>query len=117
MYIALTIVFTVVGQILVKQGMTNIGGAPAEAKLLPAYALRAFTHARVLIGLGSAFVAAFWWTLAVSKTPLSLAYPFMGLAIVLVLVLSGALLGEHVKWNQWLGVAFVCVGIWLAAQK
>jgi uncharacterized membrane protein len=43
------------------------------------------------------------------------AYPFMALAIVLVLALSGALFGEIVPLNRWMGVAIVCVGLVVAA--
>ena len=115
--IALTVLFTVIGQILVKQGMVCVGAPPPRLLSWPGFAIRAFTNPRVAGGLASAVVAAFCWVVAVSKTPLSLAYPFMGLAIVLVLLLSGALLSEHVQWNQWLGVVMVCLGLWLASYR
>jgi drug/metabolite transporter (DMT)-like permease len=71
----------------------------------------------VVLGLGCAVVAALCWILAVSKTNLSFAYPFMGLAIALVLALTPITLGESVSVKQWLGVVVVCVGLWIAAQK
>lgn len=53
---------------------------------------------------------------ALSKCDLSFAYPFMALAIVLVLLLTPALFGEHVTAKQWLGVALVCAGLWIASR-
>lgn len=116
-FIALTVLFTVVGQILVKQGMLEVGAVPPQLSAWPAFIVRAFTNPRVFIGFSCAFAAALCWIVAVSKSPLSIAYPFMGLAIVLVLALSPLALGEAVPAKRWLGVLIVCGGLWLAAQK
>jgi len=61
-------------------------------------------------------VAALCWTGAVSTSEISFAYPFMALAIVLVLALSGVLLGEVVPIGRWVGVAIVCIGLIVAAR-
>lgn len=115
-FVALTIVFTVLGQLLVKYGMLRVGGVPTNPAQWLAFFLSAVTNAHVLVGLALAGVASLCWMAAVSKLDLSLAYPFMSLAIVLVLVLSGALFGEHVPWTRWVGVAIVCVGIIVSAR-
>ncbi len=115
-FIALTIVFTVVGQIAVKYGMTSVGAVPAAPEEWPAFFLRAVTNGYVVLGLVLAGLAALSWMATVSKMDLSLAYPFMSLAIVLVLVLSGLFFGERVPWTRWVGVAVVCLGIFLAAR-
>ena len=83
--------------------------------MLARYLVSALTNASVFIGLGCAVVAALSWTIAVSRTDLSFAYPFMGLAIVLVLALSGVLFGESVIAGRWIGVVIVCVGLAVAA--
>ena len=41
-----------------------------------------------------------------------LAYPFMALAIVLVLALSPLVFGEQVPVIRWFGVLIVCIGLW-----
>jgi len=79
--------------------------------------VRALTNWQVALGIGCAVLAAFCWILAVSKSSLSFAYPFMGLAIVLVLALSPTILKEPVSIRQWIGVLIVCLGLWVAAQK
>jgi multidrug transporter EmrE-like cation transporter len=116
-FIALTVLFTVIGQILVKQGMLEVGAVPPQLPAWPSFIGRALTNPRVFFGFGCAFVAALCWIVAVSKSPLSIAYPFMGLGIALVLVLSGVVLGEEVPVKRWLGVLVVCGGLWLASQK
>jgi drug/metabolite transporter (DMT)-like permease len=117
LFITLTIAFTVMGQLLVKQGMLELGHSPQQLARLPHFILRTFGNTRVVLGLFSAAAAAVCWTLALSRAPLSFAYPFMGLAIVLVLAVSPLILGEVVPWTRWLGVLIVVFGIWMAAQR
>lgn len=115
-FIFLTIGLTVAGQLLVKHGMTQIGKAPADAGQLPLFFLKAIFKPANFLGLSSAVLAALCWMGALSRCDLSFAYPFMALAIVLVLALTPALFGEHVSAKQWIGVGIVCVGLWIASR-
>lgn len=115
-FIALTIALTVAGQLLVKLGMTQIGRAPADWTALPMFFLKAAFNPANFLGLSSAVLAALCWMGALSRCNLSFAYPFMALAIVLVLALAPVVFGEHVTLRQWVGVALVTAGLWIAAQ-
>ena len=115
-FILLTIVFTVFGQLLVKQGMREVSASLTPGAALAQLLGSALTNFKVILGLGSAVIAAMSWMVALSHSDLSFAYPFMGLPIVLVLALSGALLGEVVPVTRWLGVGIVCVGLLIAAR-
>jgi drug/metabolite transporter (DMT)-like permease len=114
--IALTVAFTVIGQLLVRAGMKGLGASPTQLVQLPPFLLRAFTNPAVVGGLACAVLAAACWTLALSRLEINLAYPFMGLAIVLVLALA-PVLGETVPLWRWIGVALVCLGLWVAVRK
>ncbi len=114
--IGLTVALTVAGQLLVKVGMASVGTLPARGADLPRFFLAALTNPSVAGGLVLAVAAALTWIAAVSRTQLSVAYPFMSLAIVLVLALSGAVLGEKVPLTRWVGVAIVCLGIVVASR-
>lgn len=116
LFIFLTITLTVAGQILVKKGMLQVGASPAQLALLPRFIWKTFTNLTVLAGLGCALLAAVCWTVAVSRSDLSVAYPFVGLGIVLVLALSGVVFGEVVPLNRWIGVGVVCLGLAIAAR-
>ena len=106
--IAATIALTVAGQLLVKAGMLEVGPLPASLSDIWSFVLHVLTNLKVVAGLGLAVVAALCWTGAVSTSEISFAYPFMALAIVLVLALSGVLLGEVVP-NRPLGGRGYCV--------
>ncbi len=111
-----TVAFTVIGQLLVKKGMLDVGASPAQFAMLPQFIWRAFTNLYVLAGFLCALLAAVSWIVAISRLDLSVAYPFLGLGIVLVLALSGIVFGEAVPGNRWLGVIIVCVGLIVAAR-
>ena len=114
--IALTIVFTVAGQLLIKYGTQQLDSFPTSLVEVPAFLLDALTNIRIILGLASAVIAALTWIGAVSLSDISFAYPFMSLAIVLVLVLSPIVLGESIPVARWLGVALVCLGLLITAR-
>ena len=114
--IALTIVFTVAGQLLIKYGTQQLDSFPTSLVEVPAFLLDALTNIRIILGLASAVIAALTWIGAVSLSDISFAYPFMSLAIVLVLILSPIILGESVPVARWLGIALVCLGLLITAR-
>ena len=114
--IATTVGFTVAGQLLVKAGMLEVGAMPRQLDALPGFLFRSLTNLKVVSGLALAVLAALAWIGAVSLSDISFAYPFMSLAIVLVLVLAGMLFGEAISIIRWLGVAIVCLGLLIAAH-
>src|SRR5262249_45939978 len=114
--IAATILLTVVGQLLVKAGMLEVGPLPPNISDIWLFGFHILTNIKVVLGLGSAVAAAVCWTGAVSLSDISFAYPFMALAIVLVLAFSGVFFSETVPVARWIGVAIVCLGLLVAAR-
>lgn len=115
--IAITVCLTVAGQLLVKAGMLEVGALPDHLSAVPTFVVHTLANFKVIGGLGAAILAALAWMGAVSLSDISFAYPFMGLAIVIVLALSPSVFGEGVPVNRWLGVVIVCAGLWVAAQE
>ena len=113
--IGFTIILTVCGQLFVKSAALEFGAIPTNVRQVLPFILRAFMNIKLITGLGLAFLAAITWIGAISRSDISFAYPFMGLAIVLVLALAPLLFNEPVPWTRWLGVLIVCLGLWIAA--
>jgi drug/metabolite transporter (DMT)-like permease len=116
-FILITIAFTVTGQLLVKQGMLELGPSPTQAPELVNFIWKALTNFKVILGLSSAVIAALAWTVALSHSDLSFAYPFMSLAIVLVIAFSPLIFHENIPWTRWFGVLIVCIGILIASRS
>ena len=108
LYIVGCIVFTVLGQVLVKKGVIEL----VAVNRWTDYALNPF----VLAGLACAGLAAVSWIAALRHYDLSYAYPFMSLSFLLVAVLSIVIFGEHVKLNQWIGLAIVVAGLYVGSR-
>ena len=115
-FIFLTVTFTVLGQLLVKAGVAKVFSSSAEPLPVGRLVVAALLNPAVLGGLICAFIAAISWFPAVSRLPISVAYPFMALSIVLVLFLAPLCFGERVSLNQWMGVILVSFGLWLASH-
>lgn len=116
LFIFLTILLTVLGQLLVKQGMLEVGSSPNELLLLPQFVIAALFNWKVTSGLACAFGAALSWIVAISRSDLSFAYPFTAVGVVLVLLASSIIFDEVVPMTRWLGVLIVVIGIIVASR-
>jgi len=116
-YIIGTIGFTVYGQLILKWRIARLTNWPENttAKLL--YLLKALPDPFILSGLLAAFVASLFWMLAMSKFPLSYAYPFMSLSFVLVFLLSAVLFHETITWTKVAGLILVILGLIVSSQS
>ncbi|HQY50201.1 MAG TPA: EamA family transporter [Thermomonas sp.] len=60
-------------------------------------------------------IATLLWLLVLSRVPLSFAFPFYGLAFLLVPVLAALVLGEALRWQVLVGGAVILCGIAITA--
>jgi len=117
LYVALTVLLTVYGQIVIKWQAAKAGFLPAGAGDKVLFLLRlVLLNPWVLSGLFAAFLASLTWAAAMTKFPLSHAYPFMSFAFVLVLILSALVLHEPLTWPKIVGMTFIVVGIIIGSQ-
>jgi multidrug transporter EmrE-like cation transporter len=104
--------FAVAGQITLKSAMNRVGRIGAEEVSAPsAMVARAAGEPRLWLGLALFGVSALFWLVVLSRVPLSVAYPFVGLSYVAIVGGARFLLGEQVPGLRWAGVVVVAVGI------
>jgi drug/metabolite transporter (DMT)-like permease len=109
------ICFSVSGELMLKSGM-NAVGILSFTNLWPTLC-RIFTHPRILIGFGLFGIGAVFWLAAISRVPLSWAYPMLSIGYILILLFSAIILREHVTPLRWLGAVIICVGIVLVFRS
>ena len=116
-YIFLTILFTVYGQLIIKWQMSLAGVLPElpNAKLI--FLLKLLLNPWIMSGFLGAFIASLCWMVAVSKFPINYAYPFMSLSFVLVLLLSPVLFHEQVSTYKIIGMVLIAGGVIIGSQK
>lgn len=72
----------------------------------------------LLLGLFFFATNVLFYTYALKKIPISLAYPIMvGTGFAIIAVVAWWLLGEKLSVGQWAGVALILVGIVLVARE
>jgi drug/metabolite transporter (DMT)-like permease len=115
-YVAGTLLFTVLGQLLLKWQLGLGGQHGVEPTDRIAFLAQLLANPWVLAAFAAGFAAALCWMLALNKLPLSHAYPFMALSFVLVLLLSAAMFGESLNWPKAAGALLICLGVALGSQ-
>ena len=115
-YVLATILLMVFGQIIIKWQVLKAGTLPEEIAEQFSFVVRLLFNPWILGGLFLALLSAICWMIAMSKLPLSHAYPFVSLSFVLVLVLSAVCFGESVTWPKILGVSLIVLGVGVSSQ-
>jgi multidrug transporter EmrE-like cation transporter len=115
-YILITIILTVYGQLVVKWQVSLAGAFPASSWDKILFVGKLFINPWVMSSMAAALLAGAAWVAAITKLNLSHAYPFMGLTFVLVLILSGVFFGESMNWQKTVGVLLIMSGIALSSQ-
>lgn len=107
----MTILLTVYGQLIIKWQVSLAGAMPIETTEKIWFIIRLLLNPWIITGFASAFLAAISWMGAMSKFPISYAYPFMSLAFVLVLILSNIFFKEPITMGKSIGMGFIVLGI------
>ena len=113
LYIFLTIIFTVYGQLILKWRIVNLNWSldtSSTMNTIVGYAKFLFDPF-ILSGFVSAFIASLFWILAMTKFEITYAYPFMSLAPALVFLLGVLVLGETFTLGKLLGLIVIIIGI------
>ena len=116
LYVLLTILLTVYGQLVLKWHISQAGPLPIALVDKIIFLLQQFGNVWILSGLAAAFVAALCWMAAMTRFELSYAYPLMSLSFVLVLGLSAAFFHEAITASKVIGIALIVAGIIIGSR-
>lgn len=118
LFISVTVCGTVIGQLILKYGQTSL---VYPKTWHPKNILLAISHnlfnIYFVLALFFALIAALAWSLVIQKMNLSLAYPFMALSYVLIIVLSCLIFKENLTVYQIIGALLIIIGITLMGLK
>lgn len=97
------------GQLLLKHGMNGVAADVAKdgGQLL----VKAATSPWVIGGLAVFGISALAWLTTLSRVPLSVAYPFNAIGLLIVVGSSVVVLHERVSQLAWLGAILVAGGL------
>jgi drug/metabolite transporter (DMT)-like permease len=105
------------GQVLLKQGMNQLGPVTIAANQLLRLAWSLATNLYVVVGLGIYMLGVVFWLAALSRVDLSFAYPFASLSYVLMLLVSWGIFNEKISVLRLVGTLVICAGVLIIARS
>lgn len=115
-YIALTILLTVYGQIVIKWQVGLARSLPNEFTEKILFLFKLLLNPWIISSFAGAFLAALSWIATMSKFLLSYAYPLMSLAFVLVLFLSAFIFDKPVNLPKVIGMGLIVMRLVVGSQ-
>ena len=104
-------------QLLLKAGTNAVGQFQFSlANLLPV-GLRLALEPHILGGLGCYVVSVVVWIMALSRVPVSIAYPMLSIGYVVNAIIAWQWFGEALAAQKMAGIAFIIVGVYLVARS
>jgi drug/metabolite transporter (DMT)-like permease len=111
----MTILFTVYGQLIVRMRAMHVA-LPTDGVAKVRAVLAMLLDPWLASALAAAFIAALFWIAAMTKLPLTTAYPFMSLPFVFVAILAALLLNEPLGVTRLAGIGLVVAGVAVIAR-
>ena len=116
-FVALTILLTVYGQLVLKWEVSRAAPMPSEASQMVVHLFTLLLKPWVISALGAAFLASMCWMAAVSRFEISRIYPYMALNFLIVGFAAVPLFGEALTLSKVIGLVFVVLGIVISSQS
>lgn len=113
--IAMSILAVVAGQVLIKKGLNSLGSIDYASGIISAY-VKMLLCPSVIGGIFLYGTGVIFWLYVLSKLDLSYAYPFLALTYVLMALCSAVFFHEHISLIRWIGIATICIGIFLITR-
>jgi undecaprenyl phosphate-alpha-L-ara4N flippase subunit ArnF len=116
-FVLLTLLFTVYGQLVLKWRLNQLNLSWGEGIWEKAKGMLGLLFdPYIFSGFFAAFLAAMCWMAAMSKLPITVAYPFMSLAPALVFIFGVWFLNEDFSWGKVFGLALIGLGIFVTVK-
>jgi drug/metabolite transporter (DMT)-like permease len=110
-----SVLLGVVGQLVLKAGVSSLGPIGLGDNRLVATLRRVLFQPWIMVGFALYGLGMLFWLVALSQVELGYAYPFISLSYVLILIASWAFFGEEFSAMKLFGVASICLGVFVIA--
>ena len=104
-------------QLLLKAGTNRIGEFAFSLENVVPIGLKVAASPFVLGGLACYAVSVVVWILALSRVPVSVAYPMLSIGYIVNAAAAWFLFGESLGAQKLVGIGFIIVGVWLVARS
>ncbi len=104
-------------QLLLKAGTNAVGHFEFHWQNTLPIGLKLAANPAILAGMTCYAVSLVVWIMALSRVPVSIAYPMLSIGYLLNAVAAWAWFGEALGAQKLLGIGFIILGVWLIARS
>jgi multidrug transporter EmrE-like cation transporter len=104
-------------QLLLKAGTNQVGAFSFALDNVWPIGSRLATSPPILGGLACYVVSVVVWILALSRVPVSVAYPMLSVGYIVNALAAWWLFGESLGAQKLVGIGFIVVGVFLVARS
>ena len=104
-------------QLLLKAGTNAIGHFDFQLGNIVPIGLKIAMQPHIIGGLGCYVISVVIWILALSRVPVSVAYPMLSIGYVVNAFIAWQWFGEALAAQKLVGIGFIIVGVFLVARS
>jgi multidrug transporter EmrE-like cation transporter len=110
------VVLNALAQSLLKAGANRLGPDPWASHGW-AVALRVLEQWPFLLGFFCYGASLIIWIVALTRVPVTVAYPMLSIGYILNALIAQQWLGEQINGSGWAGIGLICMGVVLIARN
>jgi multidrug transporter EmrE-like cation transporter len=111
------VMLNALAQLLLKAGARTLAGLPVSFAEAGVLAMRAVQSGPILGGLACYVVSVAVWILALTRVPVSVAYPMLSVGYVVNALAAWVLFAEQLSLQRVAGIGVIIAGCWLVARS
>jgi len=106
-----------VAQLLLKAGTNAVGHFEFHWDNALPVGMKLAANPAILGGMTCYVISLVVWIMALSRVPVSVAYPMLSIGYLLNAIAAWAWFGEALGAQKLLGIGFIILGVWLIARS
>lgn len=111
------VLLNAIAQLLLKAGTNSIGHFAFQAENILPIGLKLALQPYILGGVTCYVVSLVIWIMALSRVPVSIAYPMLSIGYVINAFIAYHWFGEALSAQKLLGIGFIIVGVVLVTRS
>ncbi len=115
-YILISVTAGAIGQLMLKNGMNNMGAVTLSVGGVPDLLLRLLFNPWVVGGLFLYACGTIFWLAGISRVDLSFAYPFASLSYIIMLLAAWQLFDEQITLPRIIGTVVIASGVLIVSR-
>ena len=115
--IGASVCLSALGQLLLKAGVATPRVQAAASGSIPGFLIAVAGSWLVWVGLAVFGVSVLMWLSVLARVPVSTAYPFVALGLILTAGLGYFLFGEAMSTGKIIGILLIAAGVVLVARN